>query len=451
MILSPTHNKIDNLLKVALFPSLGSSLSTQSLQMRVQLPFKMNLTPDALKNEYLANLYLVSLYLQEHPAKAEDIIVLMKTDMSHFKQAAKNLNIPNDILVVLLIVQALKDKVAGAKCSVEELCESFIREHPAIIDLSDEGFRESFSANLNDTATLEKLNQLGVEAIVMRQEKKKPATVTFMHKASVLIQQKRKELCDAISDGQVDTALALADELPIEALVEQDVHGADMLFYAVSYGQLKVATKMMEKMIEADKRLDTPDVRGFTVLNYKPEFIYHFLMEQYQNYACSDYKRFTKQVREGKLAWVKEKFVLTTDLQASHEANANLNAQPIDGQYTRAQIGNVAMNVDKAKSACCTTFALSIANRLLQFLPSQPFKILSHPNGVGSHCFVALTAADPDRDEIILDPWLASLGWGAAVYEKHAYPWPGYLENTEEVFCAERSEALATSKFKSAQ
>lgn len=151
------------------------------------------------------------------------------------------------------------------------------------------------------------------------------------------------------------------------------------------------------------------------------------MIETYREYACSDFHRFEAQVAPGKLDWMrqKEKRYLNQLGKVQCESQANLSAQPVNGSYTKTQIEGVAKNVDSVKAACCTTFALSLANKIMQQAPNLNFQILSYDNKMGSHCFVKITDENGEN-ESILDPWLASLGW-QGVYKSEDYPWQSML------------------------
>ncbi len=200
-----------------------------------------------------------------------------------------------------------------------------------------------------------------------------------------------------------------------EAWHQRTAHREQPRAYTASYDYSRQA--------EHSKAKDT--VPAFNILK---DYI-----EKYKTYACSDSKSYSHCIFPGKEAEVQERYRNKPEhiLKAEALANATM-LNPRTFQYSHNAIARVGNLIDKAKSGCCTTLAISALNTLLIHNPQMRYQLVASPVVEGTaHCF--LLVADQQGNVLIVDPWLASLGW-EGVFTQEDYPFQDYFSNLECYF-----------------
>jgi len=165
----------------------------------------------------------------------------------------------------------------------------------------------------------------------------------------------------------------------------------------------------------------------------------------FKHFACSDVKRFVLNIKDKAKA---HEITNRVTKDGPAELQANL-IQPMHGKFTRMAIAHCAKLINQSQSGVCTTLALAGADRLLKLFPNERIEIIAHEGGYqGTHVYIimnhtgdswkmnnlqAMRESGTDKaqasDELtkvflqetdhafIVDPWLASLGWDAGVFD----------------------------------
>ncbi|MCS5708125.1 hypothetical protein CC99x_004325 [Candidatus Berkiella cookevillensis] len=446
MILSPTQSKkLYEYLDIAFYPPETGPLATLDWMTIIQLGYSKQLTKEELSNEYQSCLKRIAQFFQDatNKSKIHHLKTLLATDNTHLSQLALANQLPNDIFIAYLVALAL-EKFTDRVLPVSVFCESLSQDQDLTLALSEEDFARSAIADIHNSSIMAKMQAYPLTLTPSEiQIASDNAAVHFSYLQPLTRQaqeQKLKKLLVEISRKNIPGAINLVQQLSPELLNQRDKDtGAIALQYALAYQQNDVAIAIIEKLVAAQKPLDISDNKFRTPFHYNPELILQTLTKGYSEYACSDYLRFESAIAPGKKEWIAQKTLEMSQTRVQHEMTANLSAHPNahTRTFSKAQIQQIAEDIDQAKSACCTTFALSLAQKLLTAAPTLAFRIASYLNGMSSHCYISFTA--PTGTEFLLDPWLASLGWGTGVYRKEAYPWQAVLDSTEILFDSEAS------------
>ncbi len=213
----------------------------------------------------------------------------------------------------------------------------------------------------------------------------------------------------------------------------------------------QVATKLTEKFLKEKVPMNVMMPNGksiFQDLNYAKKLI-STITSSYREYACSDVSRFPGNINPELSADKKQSIKERKSKNVEAEKLAN-NVQPLNGSFTRKQIEQCAKAIEKSKSAACTGFALSVADKLLILFPDERIQLISHEGGFrGTHVYVVVnhtgrewninklqtitslhtTEAQNKIGEVVaefentlfVDTWLASLGWGKGVFILEEY------------------------------
>ncbi len=189
------------------------------------------------------------------------------------------------------------------------------------------------------------------------------------------------------------------------------------------------------------------------------------IFDTYQAYACSDGRNFAGNIgcvrknednvivavdindwgeaRENAMAGVFLRIEERTDIDKEFEAAAFGATLGAAQGYTVEKIKTAADNIDSARSAVCTTFAVSGANKLLELQKNPEFKdkikrieIIARKLGHrGTHCYVIINRKEGSElskpatwgdETLIVDPWLSSLQ-NPSVYKPAEYELTGFL------------------------
>ncbi|HKY69890.1 MAG TPA: hypothetical protein VJ205_03245, partial [Gammaproteobacteria bacterium] len=181
----------------------------------------------------------------------------------------------------------------------------------------------------------------------------------------------------------------------------------------------------------------------------------------YSEYVCSDALTFRGCIYPQKKDEIlkRTQVYLKSGKGLLNEASVLLGSQPnrLTKQYSALQIKNTAKIIDQLRAGCCTTLALSAANKMMQAYPSEKTEIVVHNRGRGSHCFVIVNRKEGSNlndittwgpDVLVVDPWVASLGHGNSVFHydqllfpirnhkvrQGDYPFSGLLSNLSNRF-----------------
>jgi hypothetical protein len=187
------------------------------------------------------------------------------------------------------------------------------------------------------------------------------------------------------------------------------------------------------------------------------------ILDQYQTYACSDAATYAHCMKPGKQDEIQNRYKHIPEHIKRLEAQANSSAQPDPKtkQYTISQITRISKLIDSAKSGCCTTLAISAAQKIITLFPDLRVEIVGSKveRGMTAHCFILINRkpiqgelsgeVSPRRswgnDVLIIDPWLVSLGW-KGVFKANDYPFSGFLENLTSFFDSKKLEKKETEK-----
>lgn len=169
------------------------------------------------------------------------------------------------------------------------------------------------------------------------------------------------------------------------------------------------------------------------------------IINGYSEYACSDYERFPHVAKSEKINEIKTRYLSYKKHVHKHmfETQANvIAAKP--GQYSINQLTTVEKLIDNAKSACCTTFAMSAAAKLRKHFQNLRIEIVSSKptKGGSAHCFLLINREEIEGENseklspketwgdnvLVIDPWLVSLGQ-EGVYTTSDYYMKTYLNN----------------------
>ncbi|MGE4350034.1 MAG: hypothetical protein AB7D28_09745 [Candidatus Berkiella sp.] len=454
MILSPTQSKkLYEYLDIAFYPPETGPLATLDWMTIIQLGYSKQLTKEELSNEYQSCLKRIAQFFQDatNKSKIHHLKTLLATDNTQLSQLALKNQLPDDVFIAFLVALAL-EKFTDHSLPLSVFCDTLAQEKELTFTLSEEDFAGSAIAEIHNSPIMEKIQKYPLtlkQSEMQIQIANANTTVHFSYPQPQTRQaeeRKLKKLLVEISNKNIASAIDLVQELSPKLLNQRDKDtGAMALQYALAYQQNDVAIAIIEKLVAAQKPLDISDNKFRTPFHYNPELILQTLTKGYSEYACSDYLRFESAIAPGKKEWVAQKTLEMSQTRVQHEMTANLSAHPNahTRTFSKAQIQRIAEDIDLAKSACCTTFALSLAHKLLKAAPTLVFKLASYPNGMSSHCYLSFTA--PTGTEFLLDPWLASLGWGNGVYRKEAYPWQAALNSTEILFDSEASSKCSLS------
>lgn len=453
MILSPTRSKLYEYLDIAFYPPESGPLTELDWITMIQIGYNKQLTKAELSKEYQSCLKKITQFLQSAANKSKilNLKELLSTDNTQLSQLALKNQLPDDVFIAFLVALAL-EKLTDHSLPLSVFCDTLAQEKELTFTLSEEDFASSAIAEIHNSPIMEKIQKYPLtlkQSEMQIQIANANTTVHFSYPQPQTRQaeeRKLKKLLVEISNKNIASAIDLVQQLSPELLNQKDKNtGAIALQYALAYQQHDIAIAIIEKLVAAQQPLDISDNNSFTPFHYNAELILQTLTKGYSEYACSDYLRFESAIAPGKKEWVAQKTLDMSQTRTQYEMTANLSAHPNSHTHTfsKAQIQRIAEDIDLAKSACCTTFALSLAHKLLKAAPTLVFKLASYPNGMSSHCYLSFTA--PTGTEFLLDPWLASLGWGNGVYRKEAYPWQAALNSTEILFDSEASSKCSLS------
>lgn len=194
------------------------------------------------------------------------------------------------------------------------------------------------------------------------------------------------------------------------------------------------------------------------------------VFDTYHEYACSDGRNFAgnigcvrkaddnvmktvaiddwDEIRKVAKKSVMERIEARTDIDKQFEAAAFGATLGAAQGYTAKKIKEAADNIDAARSAVCTTFAVSGANKLLELQHDPSFnkkikriEIIARKYGHrGTHCYLIINRQEgadlkkPEtwgEDVLIADPWLASLQ-NPSIYNAKEYALTGFLDGKLE-------------------
>lgn len=170
-------------------------------------------------------------------------------------------------------------------------------------------------------------------------------------------------------------------------------------------------------------------------------------LEKYKEFACSDAKSYSQCIYPGKEAEVINRYKNKPDFLLRNEAQANATlSDPATFRYSENAIKHVGRLINRAKSGCCTTLALSALSELLDMRLNMKVYMVASPVEQGTaHCF--LLAKDARENVYVIDPWLASLGW-EAFYPIEDYPMRKYLQNLSIYFESDNRSKVEADRFK---
>lgn len=155
-----------------------------------------------------------------------------------------------------------------------------------------------------------------------------------------------------------------------------------------------------------------------------------YLFNTYQNYACSDARAYSQCINASQKNIVLTRYerIPLSTRNFENEANQTSQPNPMTGLYSSFQVKKVADLLDKAKSGCCTTLALSAAHKLSTEFPDLRIEIASSRvvRGRTAHCFLIVNRDSTHTngwgfDALIVDPWLITLGHNNGVFKPHEY------------------------------
>lgn len=447
MLLSAKHSKLYDYLDIAFYPPQTGPLSSLDWMSIIRLGYSKLLSPSELAHEYHACLRKISEFCKQGNVSEnlQNLKALMSVDTATFSSIARMNSLPNDIFIAYLITVALEQSVSpdSLKTSLKRILDKAFSS-----TLSEKAFLDSAIASIHQSKILAKMQKRSLAEVPSKKLSQiaPPLHFAYTSQATQNQDQKLHDLLKAISTGNISVAINLVIELSPMALNQRNkTTGATALQYALAYQHNEIGIAIIEKLIAAGQPLDVPDEKGLTPFHYNAELILETISKIYCEYACSDYLRFEHVIAPEKKNWVIAKSQAVTEIRSQYEMIANMSAHPNihTHQFSKEQIQQIANDIDKAKSACCTTFAISLAQKFLSLTTSLNFKIVTHPNGMNSHCYISLTT--PTDAVFLLDPWLASLGWGHGVYSKQAYPWPAALASTEVIFDSEKAKTYSVA------
>ena len=447
MALSDKQKKIDDYLDVAVFPPASGPLSNLDWQIIIRIGFKAGYTVEEMALEYHACLKALVNYLQENKLALINFNALHTTKLKTLPSLVQINSLPNPIFLNFLIASALEFLVKDLPhVSIHDMYDAVLNNKALMLPHSDADFMDCIASKLTETKIL---NRISKPDLSLPESQGSASAALSDHSVLQFKKPNQAELqtqlnklnLSIVSGISVKETIALIDDFEPNLLNTPNSEHITPLLYAVSYQKTELAIYIAKKLVQADFSLDIPNDKGHNSLDYNPELLLKILVDRYSEYACSDYLRFPTVVCPGKGQWLAAKSNAITEAQSHHEATANQSAHPnyTTGSYTVYQIKNVANEIYQARSGCCTTFAIALANQLLKYLPSTEFQILAYSNKLSSHCFISLTTS---RGEFILDPWLASLGWETGVYSKEQYPWQDALRKTSVVFDSKNTDKL---------
>lgn len=181
----------------------------------------------------------------------------------------------------------------------------------------------------------------------------------------------------------------------------------------------------------------------------------------FTTYGCSDAPRFPHCINENKREEILSHYKSIPPHKLLSEAGANCSAAIARGHhYSDYLINKLSKLIDRAKSGCCTTLAISATNKLLKLideaLPGHRVEMVTSADGMGSHCYIIFdrtgfgdsgltgiegedgksypTISDWGNQVLIIDPWAQSLGHGNGVYTLETYPFMHYLSNLTQTY-----------------
>ena len=150
--------------------------------------------------------------------------------------------------------------------------------------------------------------------------------------------------------------------------------------------------------------------------------------EHFQNYACSDWRAFSRCIGDENKRSVadKERILSLNPVKVKRDQDAmRIGRAGSATGYTLTNIKKVADFVKDAQSGCCTTFAMACAQILFEMndMKDERIEIVSYEpkRKTGSHCFVVLNRQENSDlnnpatwgpDALIVDGWKSSLYCG---------------------------------------
>lgn len=258
------------------------------------------------------------------------------------------------------------------------------------------------------------------------------------------------QLVAAIKDKNIEVATKLIEAMTIEELNKANTEQITPLVQALRSSQ-QISKLIVEKFLKHNAAVNTQKPDGKSIFRSKTlgKRLLGLVTAPYRAYQCSDAKRFPGNIH----ASANKAEILSRKIKDEAAATHSTTIQPYTGNYARAAIQKCATLVDKAQSGACTSFALAVADKLLTLFPHERVEILGHKGGWrGSHVFVVMnhqgegwklndvdaafkneTLSTSEREQVvdaalvelkdtyIIDPWLASLGWGSGVFDPYEY------------------------------
>ena len=150
------------------------------------------------------------------------------------------------------------------------------------------------------------------------------------------------------------------------------------------------------------------------------------------DYVCSDVLTWPGNIKAGHRYRILNRYLLMTPEQGHFESVANTTCRSPMGHYSKIQLKLTAENIQKARSACCTSFAVTGAHLLGSMGVTARIEVVAVP---GTHCLVLVgrvgTTIGPTTT--IVDSWLGSLGH-ECFFTALDYPYPAWLTGLEQYF-----------------
>ncbi|MBI2792876.1 MAG: hypothetical protein HYX61_13080 [Gammaproteobacteria bacterium] len=223
-----------------------------------------------------------------------------------------------------------------------------------------------------------------------------------------------------------DVPLAEISTSQVRVIVDEEVKPSPM---TTSFQTYRQAEDSSSEMIEQD------------IVSF-PDLIRN-CVERYKTYACSDARNYSQCIYPGKENEILQRYKDRPIHLLQFEAKANSDAAR--GIYTPFTLKQISLLIDKAKSGCCTTFAIAALHRLLSENPNLRVQMVASPvQGMTAHCFLLISNNQNEKDIMIADPWLASLGW-EGVFTPETYPFQHYF--TENLICLFDSEQASKPSY----
>jgi hypothetical protein len=259
-------------------------------------------------------------------------------------------------------------------------------------------------------------------------------------------------LNQAIMQKNEDVASKLIAEMTVDELNQADSNKRTPLYLALNHSR-KLTTQIVNKFLSEKCALNTakPDGKSLFTSDNLSNKILSVVCGQYKDYHCGDAKRFPGNINPK----ADKEQILARKPKAAFERQAAeaSTIQAYNGHYSRKAIERCAELVDKSKSGACTSFALAMADKLLDLFPNERIEIMGHVGGYrGTHVYVVMNHKGDDWklndienqladknlskeqkshliDDVaeqlsgtfVIDPWLASLGWSNGVFTPMQY------------------------------